>query len=840
MASVRRPLELSAPAPSRTVKEEPSAPLPFLELPYFNGRGGFTPDGREYAVYLGPGGTTPAPWVNVMANPQFGALVSESGSGFAWYGNSQRNRLTEWSNDPVCDPPAEAIYLRDLESGAVWTPTALPIREQDAYRARHGAGYTVFEHNSHAIEQELITFVPLDESGGDPLRVQRLRLRNDSTRARRLSVTFYLEWALGEDRERSQQHVVSQWDEEVRALLAYNRYHPEYAGRVAFATLNPLPGEFTADRQEFLGRNQSPAAPAAMKRAHLLGRSGAGLDPCAALQVELAIPPGQTREVICLLGQADSAEEATRLIARYRREGEVEDALGRTREAWDHLLGGVQVEVPDLALNFLLNRWLPYQNLSSRVWGRTGVYQPGGAFGFRDQLQDVLALVYSAPGLARQHILTAAARQFVEGDVQHWWHPPGGAGVRTRISDDMLWLPYAVADYVRVTGDVGLLDVQVPFLLSPPLGEELEAFQTPQPSVETASVFEHCRRAIGRGLTAGPHGLPLMGTGDWNDGMNRVGVEGRGESVWLGWFLVEVLGDFADVAETIGRAEDAAAWRAARLRLTEALEREAWDGAWYRRAYFDDGTALGSASGEDARIDSLPQSWAVLSGAADSARARQALESASEHLVREDQNLILLLTPPFDRTAQDPGYIRGYPPGVRENGGQYTHAAVWQAIAWARLGEGDRAVRLLRMLSPVEHTRDPQAVERYRVEPYAVASDVYALPGREGQGGWTWYTGSAAWLYRAWIEEILGLKVRGDRLGMDPVLPADWRGFRLRYRHGQAVYEITVENPEGAERGVARLALDGQTMPDLTIPLESAPFKHRVHVLLGQPAPPGT
>ncbi|MGD0458927.1 MAG: glucoamylase family protein [Terriglobia bacterium] len=828
--------ELSEPLAKRPAPREPSAPLPFMELPYFNSLGGFTPDGREYAIYLGPNTHTPAPWVNVIANPSFGALVSETGSGFTWYGNSQRNRLTQWSNDPVMDPPSEAVYIRDEETGVYWTPTPSPIREETAYRARHGAGYTVFEHNSHGIEQELTVFVPVDEKGGEPIKLQRLQLRNDSSRHRKLSVTYYVEWTLGENRESSQMHVVTHWDDEVQALIARNRYHPEYGDRIAFAAISPPAESYTGDRTPFLGRNGSLGSPAAMERTGLSRRTGAGLDPCAALQVTVELAPGEKAEITCMLGQAESVEEVHKRVLVYREGLALETALSQTKAWWDGLLGTIEVHTPELAVDFLINRWLLYQSLSCRIWGRSAFYQSSGAFGFRDQLQDVMAFLYAYPELARQHILLAASRQFKEGDVQHWWHPPSGAGVRSRISDDSLWLPYVVAQYIRVTGDVEILHTEVPFLDGPKLeGDQHEMFFTPEVAFEHATLFEHCRRAVTRSMTFGPHGLPLIGTGDWNDAMNLVGAGGKGESVWLAWFMANVLQGMAELSELLGRPDLSRTYHQDRNALIQRVERAAWDGEWYLRAIFDDGTPLGSSANEEAKIDSLPQSWAWLSGAAHTDRADRALESAWKHLVREDEGLVLILTPPFDRSKPSPGYIKGYPPGVRENGGQYTHAALWFAMALARRGDGTRAAKMLRMLNPIERARDSEAVWRYGIDPYVVAADVYRLPGRIGQGGWSWYTGSAAWMYRAWVEEILGLKVRGDHMQLNPVIPGWWGGFRLRYRHGEAIYEIQVENPEGCERGVSWVEMDGQRMRDRVIPLDRGLVKHRILVHMGKP-----
>ena len=820
--------------PKKRPPREPSAPLPFMELNYFNSLGGFTPDGREYAIYLGPGTNTPAPWVNVIANPSFGTLISETGAGFTWYGNSQRNRLTGWSNDPVLDPATEVLYIRDEESGVFWSPTAAPIREESAYRARHGAGYSVFEHNSNGIEQELTVFIPVDEDGGVPIKLQRLRLINASARRRRLSVTYYVELVLGETRETSQMHVMTHWDEEAQALLARNHYHPEYPDQVTFVAITPHADSYGADRTSFIGRNRSLVCPQAMELSRLSQRTGPGLDPCAALQVTFEMAAGESRDVTCMLGQAGSVAQARERVLSYQEHQSFQDALDRTRAWWDEQLGTIEVHTPELAADLLINRWLQYQSLSCRLWGRSAFYQSGGAFGFRDQLQDVMAFLYTRPDLARHQILLAASRQFREGDVQHWWHEPAGAGIRSRISDDLLWLPYVVAQYVRVTGEEEILRAEVPFLSAEPLTDQQnEQFSIPEISLERGTVFEHCMRAVDRGLTVGAHGLPLMGTGDWNDGMNLVGAGGKGESVWLAWFLCDCLKGMEELASLMQQPDLGRTYREERTALIKRTEHSGWDGEWYLRGTFDDGSPLGSAANTEARIDSLPQSWAQLSGAAEPARADQALDSAWRHLVCEDEGLVLLFTPPFDTSKPSPGYIKGYPPGVRENGGQYTHAALWMAMALARKGDGERAVRLLRMLNPIEHARDTASVWRYGVEPYVVAADVFRLPGRIGQGGWSWYTGAAAWMYRAWTEEVLGLSIRGETLRMDPVIPPSWPAFSLSYRHGETVYEIQVENPDGRSRDVAWVEMDGNRVAGGLILLERGLVKHRLVVMMG-------
>jgi cyclic beta-1,2-glucan synthetase len=805
---------------------------PRPDLEFFNGLGGFSADGREYVTILGEGQWTPAPWINVIANPSFGFQVSESGSGYTWSLNSRENQLTPWSNDPVSDPPGETLYVRDEDSGELWGPTVQPIREEAwPYIARHGQGYSRFEHTSHGISLKLLQFVPPE----DPIKLSRLTIENDSIRSRRLSVTAYVEWVLGVSRSGSAPFVVTEIDTETGAMLARNAWNSEFAGRVAFADLSGRQTEWTGDRTEFLGRNGTLDHPASLERGdHLSGKVGAGLDPCGALQTIVELRAGGRAEIVFFLGEAATTEEARTLIARYRA-GDVDTALRTVRKYWDNVLGAVQVTTPDRAMNVLLNRWLLYQTLACRVWARAAFYQAGGAYGFRDQLQDVMALTVAQRDVARAQILRAAARQFVEGDVQHWWHPPSGRGVRTRISDDLLWLPYAVIYYLEVTGDVGLLDEIVPFLDGPALaaGQD-ETYFEPRVSRQTGTLFEHCARALDRSLAVGSHGLPLMGTGDWNDGMNRVGSAGKGESVWLGWFLHTNLWEFARLADLRGEHQRAETWRLHVSALKAALELKAWDGEWYRRGYFDDGTPLGSAMNTECRIDSIAQSWGVISGAAEPARGARAMAAVEKHLVRRSDGLVLLFTPPFDRASPDPGYIKGYLPGVRENGGQYTHAAIWSVLAFAALGDGDKAGELFSLLNPINHASTRAGVHRYKVEPYVVAADVYAEPPHVGRGGWTWYTGSAGWMYRAGIEWILGIRLRGTRLYLDPCIPSSWRVFEITFRYHSSRYEIVAENPQGVARGVSSVELDGAALPEGTMHVQLADDgeTHHVRVVL--------
>ncbi len=823
-----------APAPHSS---STAGPTPRPELEYFNGLGGFAEGGREYVTVLGPGQWTPAPWLNIVANPSFGFQVSESGAGYTWSGNSHENQLTPWSNDPVSDPAGEAIYVRDDETGELWGPTALPIRSQDStYVARHGAGYSRFEHTHDGIHLDLLQFVPLDDS----IKVSVLTVENRSGRTRRLSVTGYAEWAMGTSRSASGPWIVTALDPDTGAILVRNPSNSEFGGRIAFLDLGGRQTSWTADRTEFLGRNGAPESPAGMARGRsLTGAVGAGMDPCAALQAAFELASGAATEVVIFLGEAADPAVASALIRRWRSTS-LASALEAVTRHWDETLGCVQVRTPERSMDLLLNRWLIYQTLACRLWARAAFYQAGGAYGFRDQLQDVMALLVSRPELAREHLLRAAARQFVEGDVQHWWHPPSGRGVRTRISDDRVWLPYAVERYVRATGDATILDETVPYLAGPPLqAGQADAYFLPETAPISASLFDHCVAALDRSLAVGAHGLPLMGTGDWNDGMNRVGQEGRGESVWLGWFLHATLAAFAPIAEARDSGPTVQRWREVMKGLRRALERAGWDGDWYRRAYFDDGTPLGSASNVEGRIDSIAQSWSVLSGVADPVHAARAMASVEEYLVRRGDGLVLLLTPPFDHSAVDPGYIKGYLPGIRENGGQYTHGAIWSVLAFAALGDGDRAGDLFSILNPINHASTRAGVHRYKVEPYVMAGDVYSEAPHVGRGGWTWYTGSAGWMYQAGTEAILGFRVRGGTLLIDPCIPRAWPSFEVAYRHGSATYEIAVENPNGVSRGVASAHLDGHPLPGpsaaggASIPLADDGITHQVRVILG-------
>jgi cyclic beta-1,2-glucan synthetase len=835
-------------APAATASRAPSPPARMgtavatcnsQGLEYFNGLGGFAQDGREYVTLLGTGQSTPAPWLNVIANPYFGFQVAAEGSGYTWSLSSHENQLTAWSNDPVSDRPGEILYVRDEDSGELWGPTASPIRHQDTcYTARHGQGYSRFEHTAHGIALDLLVYVPM----GDPIKISRLQLHNQSARVRTLSVTAYVEWVLGTERAASAPFLVSAVDPITGALFVTNPWRAKYAERVAFADLAGRQTQWTADRREFLGRHGTLAQPGGLQRRTVWSRrTGAGLDPCAALQSVVELEPNQSVEIVFFLGEAAGAAEAQALIARYRA-ADLAAVLHEVESWWDATLGMVQVKTPSRSLDIILNRWMLYQTLVCRMWARSAFYQSSGAYGFRDQLQDCMALLVSRPQLAREQLLRAAACQFVEGDVQHWWlpsmsGPACGAGVRTRITDDRVWLAYVCAQYLESTADSAILDEQLPFLEGPVLRPgEHEAYFQPLISDQHASLYEHCARALDQSLDNGAHGLPLIGTGDWNDGMNRVGAAGKGESVWLGWFLYATLLRFAPLARARAEHEREELWLAHAAALRKSLEREGWDGNWYRRGYFDDGTPLGSAQAAECRIDSIAQSWSVISRAADLTRALQSMTAMESYLVQRNSGLALLLTPPFDHSPLDPGYIKGYPPGIRENGGQYTHAATWSVIAHTMLGQGAQAFELYTLLNPITHSSSRTDVLRYKVEPYVVAADIYSVAPHVGRGGWTWYTGSAGWMYRAGLESILGFRIQGASLLLAPCIPASWAGFEIAFRYRSARYDIRVENPRGVCSGIAHAELDGEALPrgPTRIELIDDGATHAVRVVLGE------
>ncbi len=806
-------------------------------LMFDNGLGGVDAAG-DYVIRVAGDAVPPAPWVNVVANPRGGFIVSERGAGCTWVESSYFFRLTPWHNDPVSDPISDVLYLQDEASGDTWSATPAPLGHDTAYTVRHGAGESVFEAERNGIATRLTVGMAADE----PVRLSVLRVTNRDIAERRIRLTAYVEWTLGAQRERTLHHVRTTFVPELGAVFARNYFDPQFHDHVAFCALSEPVAGHTGDRRAFLGRNGSVQEPAGLRRRQLSGATGTGLDPCAALQCALVLAPGESRDVVVSLGAAATDSEARRLVTRFRRQDEAATAAARTVEQWRQRLSVITVRTPDRAFDALLNRWLPYQTLACRMWARSALYQSSGAYGFRDQLQDILALVHAEPALAREHILRAAARQFPEGDVQHWWHPHTGAGVRTRFSDDLAWLPWVVDEYVTRTGDGSVLDEYVPFLAMRPLepGED-EIYDVPGTSDEHGSVYEHCLRALRRAATSGPHGLPLIGTGDWNDGMNRVGVEGRGESVWLAWFLIATLRAFAVRAAQRGDGDVAGELRRRADAYVAAVQTHGWDGEWYLRAFFDDGTPLGSSDSDECRIDSIAQSWSVISGAGAPDRQARAMRAVEEHLVDAESRVIRLLTPPFDKSPNDPGYIKGYVPGVRENGAQYTHAAAWAVLATARSGDGGRAFELFQMLNPLLRTRTPEELATYKVEPYVIAADVYTAPGHVGRGGWTWYTGAAGWMYRVGLEAILGFDRRGDVLRIMPRVPSAWPELTIDYRFGTARYTIVVDEPGTFAGGVrTEVALDGRVLAGPEIPLIDDGKEHRVLVRTTASATPAS
>jgi cyclic beta-1,2-glucan synthetase len=813
---------------------EPPPTLPLPPLNHFNGYGGFSTDDNEYVVLIRPGQPTPAPWINVIANAKFGFQVSAEGGGFAWALNSQQNKITPWSNDPVSNESGSAIYLRDLANSDLWSATASPIADPAiSYVARHGQGYSRFESIGRGIAIDLLEFVPLT----DAIKISRLRIANTTHQTRRLSLTHFADWSLGPSRVSAAPYLNTDVDPQTRAFYVRNPSNEDVRDQVAFLDMNGQQQSWTGDRREFLGRNFGPSAPAALLRpGPLSGRSGSGFDACCAQQMEIVLVPGEEKEIVLSIGWGANRDEAQALLKKYR-EADINRAFAEVRRYWDETLSALQIKTPDPEMDVLVNRWLLYQTLSCRIWGRAGFYQASGAYGFRDQLQDGMALTRSRPALVREHLLRAAGRQFAEGDVQHWWLPESGKGIRSKISDDKAWLAYVAAQYVESTGDHAVLDEDIAFLSGPLLREdEDDSFYLPQTSQERASLYEHCARALDASLAVGQHGLPLMGTGDWNDGMNRVGEKGKGESVWLGWFLYESLARFMPYAEARKDAARIARWLVHMDDLRGALERDGWDGAWYRRAFFDDGFALGSAANRECRIDSIAQAWSVISKAATPDRAARAMEAVDKYLVRPEDRLVALFAPPFVASLHDPGYIKGYPAGIRENGGQYTHGILWSVIAFAMLGNGDRAGDLFALLNPVNHARTRAEVERYRVEPYVACGDVYSIAPNAGRGGWTWYSGSAAWMYRTAVEYILGIRFSGDNLFISPAIPKRWPKFEVTIRHKSATYLIVVDNAAQCSSGVARVTVDGtDTVPADGIVLQDDGKAHRVDVTMGKP-----
>ncbi|HOJ10547.1 MAG TPA: glycosyl transferase, partial [Clostridiales bacterium] len=806
------------------------------KLKFFNETGGFANDGSEYVIYLKNRESTPTPWANIISNENFGFIITESGGGYTWAGNSRENKLTPWSNDPVKDTMGEVIYIRDDETGEFWSITPSPVRNKGEYLITHGAGYTSFKYAHQGIDQELVQFAAVN----DPVKISVIKLKgktgqtSQASQTRKLSLFFFVRPILGVSEKITSQYITTEMDSKSGVFTIKNNYNVDFPGRITFIDSSEQKQSFTGDRMEFIGVEGSLEKPEAVSKENLSGTIGAGLDPCAAIQVEVSLNQGEEKELVFLLGQGKSMEQVLDIIEKYRNVNRAKRELKEVKKAWKERLEVIQVQTPDDSMNIMLNYWLLYQVISCRLLSRAAFYQSGGAFGFRDQLQDVMSLTYALPEFTRWQILLHSSRQFVEGDVQHWWHVEVGKGIRTRYSDDLLWLPYVTADYIMCTGDWSVLDVEMPYIEDDLLPEDQdERYSIPRVSDKRATLYEHCINSISRALNLGEHGIPLMGSGDWNDGMNKVGSGGRGESVWLGWFLCSILEKFIPICKKAGDEDRAGQYKEISANIIQAIENNAWDGSWYLRAWFDDGKPLGSTENTECRIDSIAQSWAAISGLGDIERTKEALKAVQNYLINKEEGIIKLFTPPFDKGDLEPGYIKGYVPGVRENGGQYTHAAVWVILAFAMIGDGDKAHQLFHMINPINHSRTQIETARYKTEPYVMAADVYAIPPNTGRGGWTWYTGAAGWMYRVGVEHILGIKKRGDAILIDPCIPSGWKEYLVKYKYENSLYNIEFKNSNGVNKGVQRIYLDGIEIKGNLIQLKKDGKEHKVEVIMG-------
>ncbi|MDB4240865.1 cellobiose phosphorylase [Yoonia sp.] len=783
-------------------------------LLFDNEYGGFDPENGDYLIHLAPGSHTPAPWCNILANDDFGCLVSEAGLGMTWAVNSGEHRLTPWSNDPVADAPGEILYLRDEASGEVWTTTPQPMGQDADCQIRHGAGFTRWSKNSHGLQQEMVCFVPVD----DPVKVVRLQLTNPSDQPRRVTATYYVHWLLGALESVSRPHVISRYDADLKAIVGRNLWNAEFAARAAFLTASIDPHSVTGDRSAFLGREGDVSDPDGLRRWDMGGSFVQVGDACGAYQVHLDIPAGGQRNVAFVLGEAACTTGLLPIIAKWQNLATTQQAFETLQESWAKRLHAAQVKTPDPAFDLMVNKWLPYQNLSCRILARAGFYQAGGAYGFRDQLQDVLALLLTDPARARQHILRAAHYQFEQGDVLHWWHPPLGRGVRTRCSDDYVWLAYVTGRYIEATGDAAILDVEIPYLRAPELRPEEHDRYALFETGDAGTLLDHCICVMERMMVTGAHGLPLMGGGDWNDGMDRIGDKGEGESVWLAWFQIATIGILAPIARKVGHTDAADRWQIYADHLVRALNEQGWDSGWYLRAFDDEGNAWGSARNSECRIDLIAQAWSVLSGRPLDDRGLTAINAAGQELVDEGARLIRLLAPPFDKTERDPGYIRAYPPGVRENGGQYTHAAAWFGMAYAGIGDGEGAYRVFDMINPIGRTSTLQAADHYGREPYVLAGDVSGVGVQIGQGGWSWYTGASGWTWQLGVSGILGIQPEPNGVRFEPCLPVSWGHAEVILQSARGRIEIAIKDPENVGHGetqiiVDRCPIDGQSVP---------------------------
>ncbi len=773
---------------------------------YYNEYGAFSEDGKEYLIRINSENRLPTVWSHIMSNKKFGTLVTENMGGYTWYKNSRLNRITSWENYPNRDIPSEIIYLKDLDEKNCWSMGLNPMPDNKNYNIVYGFGYAKYIHKCNGIEQELKVFVPQEDS----VKVQILKLKNMNLSRKKLKIIYYMKPVLGEDEIKSKAYINLDYDKNNNIICATNLYNTEFKNDIVYVSNSEKIKSYTGDKNFFIGES-TLANPDALRKANLNNENSLGKEPCIAYEIEVELESLSEKEIIFTLGAEESVIDSKNMAYKYNKIQNCNQELDKTKNYWRDLLGRIQVYTPIESINIILNGWCVYQIIQSRLQGRTGYYQSGGAFGFRDQLQDTLGLKYLNPEDLKQQIIKHSRHQFIEGDVEHWWHDETGRGIRTKFSDDLLWLVYLTCEYIEFTGDYSILDETTSYLTGNILNEnEDEKYDKFEPSKENGSIYEHCKKAIEKALNFGKNGLPKIGSGDWNDGLSNVGTKGIGESVWLGFFLYDILERFIPICENKNDIELIEKYKQIKERLKKALNTNGWDGRWFKRAFMDDGNTLGSMENDECRIDSIAQSWSIISNAGDNDKKYISIESLENHLLDKENGIVKLLDPPFENGKLNPGYIKSYLPGVRENGGQYTHAAVWVVIAEAMLGFGDKATEIYRMINPIEHSRTKESSKKYKVEPYVIPADIYGANNLVGRGGWTWYTGSASWYYKAGIEYILGLKIKNGIMSINPCIPKEWKEYTIKYRWKNSFYNIIVKNPNNKNNGVEQVLLNGE------------------------------
>ena len=801
--------EIGKEADSIIIEQENSENIDILQnkenLKYYNEYGAFSEDGKEYLIKVNKENRLPTVWSNIMANKKFGTLVTENMGGYTWHRNSRLNRITSWENQANFDIPSEVIYLKNLDSKKTWSLGLNPMPDEKNYNVIFGFGYTKYIHKNDGLEQELEIFVPPEDS----LKVEILKLKNTTLNRKKIKIVYYIKPVLGEDEIKTNGYINLKYDSNNNIICAQNLYNSDFPNDVIYVSNSEKIKSYTGDKSFFIG-NGSISNPEGLKKTSLNNENSLGKKTCIAYEVEVEIESLAEKEIIFTLGAEESILDSKNMAYKYNKIQNCKQELEKVKSGWKDLLSNLQVETPLESLNIILNGWAIYQTIQSRLIARTGFYQSGGAYGFRDQLQDTLCLKYLDPEILKKQILKHSRHQFVEGDVEHWWHDETERGIRTKFSDDLLWLPYLTCEYIEFTGDYTILDEVTPYIKGKTLAEnEDERYDKYSQTDESYSIYDHCIKAIEKGLNFGEHGLPKIGSGDWNDGFSNVGPKGRGESVWLGFFLYNVLSKFIPLCKTKDDVDLAEKYEQIKNNLKRALNTNGWDGRWYKRAFMDDGNTLGSMENDECRIDSIAQSWSTISNAGDNDKKYISMESLENHLIDRENGIIKLLDPPFEKGKLNPGYIKAYVPGVRENGGQYTHAAVWVIIAEALLGFGDKATELYRMINPIEHARTKDSSNKYKVEPYVIPADIYGASNLAGRGGWTWYTGSSSWYYKAGIEYILGLKIKEGIMSIEPCISKDWEEYSMKYKWKNSIYNIVVKNPNRKNNGVEKVIVNG-------------------------------